>query len=490
MFDKLLQVGDNVLYTLLSFDTPLESFWYFFKNGGWFFVLIAVLWGFKEMWLYWRQNVFYNSRKYVLLAIDVPRENEQGPKAIENLFSQIHGAHKSPDLIEKYWDGFLPNRFSFEIISIGGYLQFLIYTSVKFRDLVEAAIYAQYPDAEITEVDDYAKEIPSKFRDTEDDMWGCEFVLYNKSCYPIRTYPSFEYGLTQEFKDPMASTLEVMSKISPEENMLIQFVVTPILGGWAKKGQELVKKLIGSKTAEKKPGFVHGATAGLAKGVWETATYSVIPPVQKQEKKQNQEQRSEMLYLSPGERAEVEAIESKISKNGFDVKFRYIYWGKRGIYSRARGVNGMLGAIKQVNTIDLNGFKPHPKTKTRVYYFFIKIRTALRQQRLMTAFKSRSNWLGWGHSILNIEELATLWHFPMRDIRTPMLKKTQAKRMESPFALPIENHPPPVQAAQDSGLTQTPAPPATEELPSQPQPVAEPPLTTETKPAPPNNLPI
>jgi len=451
----LTKLGEFVNFyyeQLLTTDNTWESMIFFIKYGGWLAILISLFWGFKEAWLYWRQGIYYVSETRVLLAVDVPRENEQGPKAVENIFSHVYGSQKGPDLFEKYWDGFLSPRFSFEIISVGGYLQFLISTPVRFRDLIEAAIYAQYPDAEISEVEDYAEKLPLKFENTENNMWGCELVLYNDDVYPIRTYPAFEYGLDQTFKDPMASALEIMSKMSPDENMWLQLVITPITDEWTKKGEVLVKKLIGAKVPEKKPGFLYSATAGLAKGAWETAAYTVMPPAEQQQKKDDQGARSEMLFLSPGERANVEAIEAKISKNAFDTRFRFMYWGKRDNFSRSRGVNGMMGAIAQVNSLDLNGFKPHPKTKTRVYYFFIKLREEWRKQRLVAAYKARSNWRGWGHSTLNIEELATLWHFPMMDIRTPMLKKTQTRKVESPFALPVENLPLETQAPQDAGL--------------------------------------
>lgn len=497
MFIRIEEIINTILHQFMLQENPWQTAVFVFKNGGWIAVVFALFWGLKEAWLYWRQHLYILSQKYVLLAIDVPRENEQGPKAIENLFSQIHGAYKSPDLIEKYLDGYLMPKFSFELISAGGYLQFLVWTAVQFRDLTEAAIYAQYPDAEITEVEDYAKDAPSKFKGTENDMWGCEFVLYNDDFYPIRTYPGFEYGLTQEFKDPMASLTELMSKISPDENIWLQLVITPVPPSWTKKGLKLVKELIGAKVPEAKPGFVYGTAKAVTKNAWEIATASLVEPKLTEEKKNDQQLRSQMLYLSPGERTAVEAVESKISKNAFETRFRFIYWGKKPAFSKPRGVNGIQGAIAQINSLDLNGFKSHPKTKVSVDYFFEETRKEWRRKRLMAAYKSRTSWAGWGRSILNIEELATLWHFPMRDIRTPMLKKTQSKRVESPFALPIEGLPTETQAPQDSGLASVedpepgrgePAAAGLEQRREEPEASAR--VSSAKKESPPSNLPV
>ncbi|MBU4332392.1 hypothetical protein KKD19_06220 [Patescibacteria group bacterium] len=435
----------SFLTQLSSFDNAWEGVWFLIKNGGWVLLLIVLLWGLKEAWLYWRQNIYYSKQKYVLLAVDVPKENEQGPKAVENLFAQIYGSYKTPNLVEKYWQGFLTPKFSFEIISDGGYLQFLVHSPTLFRNLVEAAIYAQYPDAEITEVEDYAGAVPTAYPNKTYNLWGTEFVTYNKDHYPIRTYPFFEYGLTQEFKDPMASLLEIMSNISPTEHIWLQLVITPILPDWIKGGVRLVRKLIGAQVPETDGASTYFAKLGqagqkLAKGAFDTATASFKTSETEVARKQ-QALRSQMLYLSPGERTAVEAVEAKISKHGFDTKFRFMYWGPRDIFSKPRGVNGILGSIAQFNSLDLNGFKPHPKSKTTIDYFFIKRRVAARQRRLVLAYKYRSNWRGRARFVLNIEELATLWHFPMMDIRTPLLKKTEAKRMEPPFALPVEQAP-------------------------------------------------
>jgi len=41
-------------------------------------------------------------------------------------------------------------------------------------------------------------------------------------------------------------------------------------------------------------------------------------------------------------------------------------------------------------------------------------------------------------NILNIEELATLYHFPVVSVIPPLIKKTGSKKAEPPFGLPVK----------------------------------------------------
>ena len=189
---------------------PMSVLWWLFTHGGFIFVIWAVFLGLREVWLNWRQDLYYNSLKWTYLAIDVPRDSEQSPKAVEHIFSQIWGSITGRNFVEKWWEGkFMPN-FSFEIVSIEGYIQYIVRTPTIFRDLVEASIYAQYPDAQITEIEDYTKDItPNNFKQKGYELWGAQYMLVNDEVYPIKTYPLFEHSIAQQIIDPMAAEIGV-----------------------------------------------------------------------------------------------------------------------------------------------------------------------------------------------------------------------------------------------------------------------------------------
>jgi len=379
---------------------------------------------------------YRKSIKYILLAIDVPKENEQSLKAVEQIFAQLAAAESKGNLYERYWKGKVQDTFSMELVSIEGYIQFLIRAPDPHRDLVEAAIYAQYPDAEITEVDDYTKMIPDIYPDKNFDLFGTELTLAKESAYPIRTYMNFEHTLTQTFADPMASILEALSRLQTGEQVWFQLVLTPIDSKWVKNATYRVKKLIGEKIPKRTN--ILSPLGDVARGFGDEALNQLAGGgIAASENSQKKDLPSKMQFLSPGDRNIVEAIQEKISKIGFKTKIRIIYVARKELFDKKRGVNPIMGGILQYNTQNLNAFKAHKKTKTKVNYFRVKKRLAYRQRKIIRAYKRRANYLGIGEGfILNIEELASIYHFPISEITAPLVQKTEIRKAGPPSTLP------------------------------------------------------
>src|SRR3989338_3563245 len=103
----------------------------------------------------------------------------------------------------------------------------------------------------------------------------------------------------------------------------------------------------------------------------------------------------------------------------------------------------MVGAMKQVNTEDLNALKPDTKKiGTHAHYLFKEQRKNWKRRKIVRAYKARSNWRGHIGYVLNVEEIATLWHFPVAEaVKAPLIKKAESKRAEPPHELPMEGSP-------------------------------------------------
>jgi len=424
----------------LIYMSPLDAMIYVILNGGWIIYVIIISMMAYDVWLNYLQNRWFAKIKFIILAVDIPKDTEQTPKAIEQLFATVSGAHTPIGTRDKY-NGMFQLAFSFEIVSIDGYVQFLIRTPEQSRDVVESAVYSQYPDAEITQVEDYVTNSPKKFPDDNYNMWGTEVVPVASDVYPIKTYPDFEDKVSGEFKDPMASVLETMSKIKAGEQVWLQFLLRPTDTAWTKRSQAEAQKLAGKKPKEKKKGILESTFSPMRSLIELSGGDSIFWPVgdiggKKVEKKKD-DLPSMMLHLTGGEKAKIEAIENKASKIGFDCKIRLVYLSPKELYSPPRVIASVFGAIKQFSTLNLNAFKPDGKTKTKIEWLFVKMRTNWRRTNLIKAYRNRSGIAGHAYFILNTEELASLWHFPSKYIRTPLLQKTESKKVQAPTALPI-----------------------------------------------------
>ncbi|MFA5022611.1 MAG: hypothetical protein WC508_06075 [Patescibacteria group bacterium] len=411
-------------------DNPIIFVWWFFKTIGWIYPVFLFLYGLILGYQYWIRNIYRRNRKYMLLAIDVPRENEQGPKAVENIFNQLAGAHQPLGKPEKWFYGEIPDSFSFELISIGGYIQFIVHFDKKYRDLVEAIIYAQYPGAEITEVEDYTQDFKIKFPNDKYDLWGTELIQTKKQFYPIRTFEEFED--TEGYKDSMAGLLEALTRIGPGEQIWTQLVVTPADNDWGKDAEHLITKLTGGKTKEKKnivdyifeiPNFIVGEffASGTTTETKKDEPYNL------------------MMHLTQGEKDLINSIEVKVSKLGFHTKIRLIYFAEKEKFNKPVS-KALYGAYKQFNTLDANGLKPDPRISTFGPFWFKQYRLKTRKNKLMYRYRFRGHWLepGYYGKILNSEELASLYHFPMLTVKTPSLRMAEAKKAEPPMSLPIK----------------------------------------------------
>jgi len=419
----------DIFYTIIS--TFLSLWWL------WLPVFLAVL--FIELWVKYLQTKAIKKIKWLLLEVKISRNIEKTPKAMEQVFSGLHGILTKVKFLDKYWKGKVQEWFSFEIAGIDGSVYFFIRTPENFRNLVEAQIQAQYPDAEILEVLDYAAPLAGKIPSKTYDINGVEFILEKADYYPIRTFLSFEERQKERRLDPMASFLEILSKLSPSENIFIQYLIKPTgEKDWINEGIEAVNKLVGKKTEVKKNWFeiffggINEFVVNLLKAI---AIYPEWSEAKKEEVKTTSQN------LSPGNRLVAEAIENKISKLAFRVCIRFAYIAKRDIFNRVN-IAAINGAFKQFNTLDLNAFKGNKKAGTtadqpRIIPFIKNRRGFIRKVAFVDRYVNRKLSKNKKDFILNTEELATIYHYPILVVETPTMRRVEAKKSEPPVSLPI-----------------------------------------------------
>ena len=436
---------DVILYDLLM--------WF-----GWIPIAITLIWGFIIMWQNYRQGIFSSRLKYTVFAIDVPTATEQSPKALENLFASLFAAKSSITWKELWIDGKLHPVFSFEIVSTEGYIQFLIRAQTRFRDLIEAGIYAHYPEAQISEIEDYAWKYPNEFPNDEYEMWGAELTYDRPNMYPIRTYVDFEDRLSAEIKDPLAITLEQMATMRAGEHFWIQILIQPSTSDWQKEGVKYAKKVWGGEEKAKPSGVLAGIDSLLSwpAGVLAHATGIDLSSLLGGEKKKEDDPWKAFKITLP-EKEEADIVLKKSAKIGFGTKIRIVYVAKKNAYvkvERAPMVKGTLNTYSHLNFNKLGLYIPQvPKDD----YFWMRWVYTKKQHRLMLGYQKRSWGIGANPMFMNVEELATLWHFPAVYIKAPLVKKSESKRAEPPSGLPmthledtLPNYVPPVSTQESS----------------------------------------
>lgn len=408
----------------------------------WWIILPVVLFFIlRAIWLSYIQGEFIKSLKWIVLEVKIPREVIKTPKAMEQFFAGLHVAGKDPKFKEKYFKGEIPPWHALEIIGRGGSIHFFIRTQGKFRDLVESQLYAQYPQAEIFEIEDYVNELPIGIPNKEHDITGTELILEKADAYPIRTYPIFfEEKEAEERTDPIAGLFEFLNSLSPKEYVWIQVLVSPTGDEWKKEGEKLVGELIGKKVKATKGGLMIQEVSNWMEAFVNGFSEFFFGAKEEDKVEEKKSVESIMAYLSPGQKEVVSSVEKNISKLGFKTMIRYIYWAEKDVFNKDKTA-AVGGFFKQFNTQNLNGFKPNKKTAPGRGRIFKKRREKAQKKFFVQLYKRRSfpfKRISGRGFVFNTEELATVFHIPGKLVEVEKLPKIEAKKGGPPTSLPIE----------------------------------------------------
>lgn len=424
---------------------PMQIAWILlFKYWGWLiFVYIFLRYLIWPEYIYARQNDYFAKQgAWVLLAIDVPKRNEQSMQAMENFFDHLLGLHGTFTKWEIYVKGAFQLSLSVELVSIEGNIQFVIRCPEMWRNAVEAAVYGQYPNAEITEVEDYVNIVPTHYPDEKWDVWGVEFTLSAPEHLPIKSWRKFEHNFTDAiFVDPMAALLETMSSIGPGQHMWLQMILNPLPVDWGTKYKKEVDKLMEKALPAAAPGILSSVISQTGTLVDEftaqLAGFSMQPPVK------DEKVLMKFPNLSPGVKERVEEVERKLAHLAFNAKIRYVYVAEKDKMNKAIGANAIVGSLKQWTDMNANGLKPDMKATgtSRPYYYLVDYRKNSRKNRIMWAYRKRSGQIGCVSKPLCTEELASLWHFPSINVKSPLLKTTSFIKAAGPVGLPFQEKP-------------------------------------------------
>ncbi|MDD5098767.1 MAG: hypothetical protein PHP35_00245 [Candidatus Colwellbacteria bacterium] len=419
-----------------------------------FWIAITVLVGkiliefVKNWWLDTVRMKFIGDIKWVLLEVRFPKGNLFFPKSMEQVFSSFYQIYSFGIKPEKKWlEGQIEEWISAEMVSSKEGIRFFIRVNKNFRNLVEKAIFAQYPEAEIIEADyDYINDFPPDLPNEEYDILGADMILGKNTAYPIRTYPYFfgERKFEEQEVDPIAALAEVMSNLKEDERMWVQVLVRPDGGALSKESKALLKKLSDNKEDPKKMTATESISewgTNLIRAPFETPVWSDEKPVEKKP-------------LAPYEADTVRAVAQKSTKLAFQTMIRIIYIDKKNDFTPANFA-AALSTFQQFNTSNLNFLRPSPITFTKKPRFFFRNSNILRKKKriykhyikrtftIFTGVEMGTPVVGHFHQpaelyYMNIEELATIFHPPIMKVGAPGLRSLETKKGAPPANLPIE----------------------------------------------------
>ena len=349
----------------------------------------------------------------VVLMIKLPKEplqqaeqkNKDGISDIheqiswaENLWQQIGGL--KPQKGFKSWLYSRWDYLSLEIVVQDGMIAFYCVLPKNLKNYFIEQLEAHYPHAQVEEVADYNLFEP------DSTVSAASLKLSSVSMFPIKTYKYFE-------TDPLNSITNSLSKIDKKDGAVIQIMIRPAEKAWRAQGMKVASTMQQGKSLKDALREVGGSNL-LARA------QNLYKDVMIQENKDAAEASQNFYRLSPKEEEVVKNIEDKVAKAGLEVQLRVVTASK-DVMASEMYLKNILNSFSQFNIYEYgNGFEVAKAIKVD------KVISDYIHRRFGTANKF----------VLNTEELASVFHFPLPSCETPNINWLGSRKAAPPANLP------------------------------------------------------
>jgi len=346
-------------------------------------------------WRNYRQVEAVHSVESVLLVLEIPKANDKSELAAEQLFASLHGILR--DRTELRYNKGMQEHLSFEIASVNGQIRFYTWVPKSLQSFVEGQIYSQYPSVQIHTADeDYVNH-----ERHHSVIYTSEIAPTASEFLPIKTFQSFEV-------DPLAGITGTLAKLEQTgEELWVQVLVRPIADDWHKASDKWISSIrTGNPFA-----FLTGEGFNLK---WIGQLFEALwkPP-------EHGTSSAGIPELSERDKTRISEAEKKATKLGYQVKIRLAYLGESQTNAKLR-MQAIVGTFKQFNSTNLNGFK--------------MVKGSFRKEDLA---QYRTRTFPDKGFILNIEEVASVFHLPHTNVETPNIVWASNKTAEPPAKLPV-----------------------------------------------------
>ncbi|MDB4940285.1 MAG: hypothetical protein JWO40_710 [Candidatus Doudnabacteria bacterium] len=372
---------------------------------------IAVVGFFIVVWHYWKRHrkfsklVMPRLKTSVFFEIQVPKQIAEGDKnrdqehqkqmiaVAEQIYTTLAEAGRK--------EGFFSHHdyISFEIAAVDKKISFYINCSNELKDLIEKQVHGQYPEAQIEKVHGYNPFAPKTVQST------AELVLQKNYVYPFRTYKLME-------SDPLNAITSAMSKMDQNEGAVIQLIVSPAGSSWQSKPRHMALEIQQGKN----PSLVE-------KGVFARAIHDIFSSSNKSKSHDHKDLTGQHspINLTPMQQDIVKRLEEKASRPGFKTNLRIIT-SATDMTSADLHMRNLLSSFMQYSMPPFNGFKVKKRNDKSILLDYI-----------FRVFNDYGK-----ETILNTEELASIWHLPTPFVETPNIKWLLSKKAPAPTNLATE----------------------------------------------------
>ncbi len=280
-------------------------------------------------------------------------------------------------------------------------IYFLVAIPRVFRENVEKQIHSFFPQAHLERIPDYTIFTPGG------QVAVTELQLSHSHALPLRTYKGL--GV-----DPLNEISNALSKLATiDEGAAIQIVLAPAGDAWRHQGRSVAKSLQEGKDLKDLHSHKELQTFGKAVGKGVIEGFHPISSGSPSEKP--------MKQLTPQDQELIKSIEEKTSKGAFRVNVRLL--ASAPTLARAEQILGQMeNAFGQFENPDVNRFRVRKRLKTRdaAYHYIFR------------NFDDEHAFL------LNTEEIAGIFHFPISTTETPKIKWLKAGAAPPPINVPQE----------------------------------------------------
>ena len=361
-----------------------------------------------------KKKLGFDSSNFVVLEIRVTKSTEMfksselqsAPISAEQMFAALHGLLKLDSSIQEH--------LSFEMVSDKGGIKFYVALPEALVSFVESQIYSQYPDRQIRKVDDYS--IVPLLSEKNLHIKSTYLTLTKPEYFPIKTFIDFEV-------DPLSAITGSLTDVTKDvSSVWMQILIRPIADTWQAEGYAQVDMMREGLKPISLTGkdVVHGIVGELMGTLSNLPGHAFNPVGKAEEAVHAAKVAPGGVKLTAGQEIQIKAIEEKLTKLGFSTCIRIVVMGVQEdlVDNRMRGV---LASFKQFSTANLNSFEG--------------VNSVDDSTELLKTYENRS-FSDVHASVLNTEELASIYHLPSSSVETPTINWVYAKTSEPPSDLP------------------------------------------------------